>query len=221
MSIREDLHANLMRAILWQYEKAPKLKKLVENQERVHNELVGEFWEGWYRDVFNLDTANAFGLSIWARILDVNLSVSFDPQPEKVAFGLGPNRRNFASPSNFGSREEGQVNLNVEQVRLAIRARYFSLTNKPTIPNINRFLQRYFWRGDSQVYVTDPQDMSFVLYTFRYTPGGDLAFLLDNTDLLPRPSGVGVSYRIIGKTSFGVGPNRRNFASPSNFGVVQ
>lgn len=213
--------ADLMCAILWQYEKADKLKQIAANQESAHNRIVNEFWTNWHRDVFNIDTANEFGLSIWARILDVNLSVDFEPQLEKTAFGFGPNRRNFAVPSNFGSRAGGRVGLTLEQARLLIRARYFSLTERPTVTNINRFLQRYFWRGESKVYVQDPLDMSFVLYTFNYTPGGELAFLLDNTDILPRPSGVGTSYRIIGKMSWGVGPNRRNFASPTNFGVIE
>lgn len=217
----KDLSVDLKRAIIWQYEKADKLKAIVEAQNDAHNKLVQEFWERWERDVFNIDTATAFGLSIWARILNVDLSVNFAPQPDKVAFGFGPNRRNFASPSGFGSRDGGSVGLTVEQARLVIRARYFSLTERPTVSNINEFLKRYFWRGESKVYVTDPLDMSFVLYTFNYTPDGELAFLLDNMDFLPRPSTVGVSYRIIGKMSFGVGPNRRNFASPSNFGVIQ
>lgn len=217
----KDLSVDLKRAIIWQYEKSEKLKALVEAQNNAHHELVQGFWERWERDVFNIDTANAFGLSIWARILDVNLSVQFAPQPDKVAFGVGPNRRNFAPPSGFGSREGGSVELTTEQARMVIRARYFSLTERPTLTNINEFLRRYFWRGDSKVYVTDPLDMSFVLYTFSYTPDGELAFLIDNMDFLPRPSTVGSSYRIVGKMSWGVGPNRRNFAPPSNFGVLQ
>lgn len=216
-----ELHANLLRAILWQYEKADNLKAIVAAQERAHNELVAEFWQRWYDDVFDIDTATPFGLGVWARVLDVNLAVEFEPQPDKVAFGFGVNRRNFAPPTGFGARDGGSVGLTAEQARLLIRARYFALTEAPTVTNINRFLQRYFWHGDARVYVDDPQDMSYAIYTFNYTPGGDLAFLLDNTDVLPRPSAVGVSYRIIGKMSWGVGPHRRNFAPPTNFGVVE
>lgn len=217
----KDLSVDLSRVILWEYEQAENLKAIINNQNIAHNKLVNEFWSDWYRDVFNIDTANRFGLSIWARILNVDLSVEFEPQLDKVAFGVGLNRRNFAPGTNFGARDGSTVGLTTEQLRLLIRTRYFSLTERPTVTNINAFLQRYFWRGQAKVYVTGPQDMSFVLYTFNYTPDGELAFLLDNTDVLPRPSTVGVSYRIIGKMSFGVGLNRRNFAAPSNFGVIQ
>lgn len=219
--IELNLHVDLMRAILWEYEQADNLKAIIEFQSNAHNKLVAEFWQQWYDDVFNIDTANDFGLSIWARILNVNLSVDFDPQPDKVAFGLGSNRRNFQPDSNFGARQGSAVSLTTEQARLVIRARYFSLTQSPTVTNINRFLQRYFWRGDSKVYVTDPQDMTFALYTFSYTPDSGLSFLIDNTDILPRPSTVGIQTRIIGKMAWGVGPNRKNFAPPSNFGVIQ
>lgn len=219
--ISVDLHVDLMRAILWQYEKAEDLQGIVRAQDAAHNSLVAGFWQRWYDEVFNIDTATPFGLSIWARILNVSLSVEFAPQLDKTAWGVGPNRRNFATPTNFGSREGGQVTLTTEQARLVIRARYFSLTQAPTLTNINRFLQRYFWRGEAKVWVNDPQDMSYAIYTFSYTPGGDLSFLLDNVDILPRPSAVGIEYRVIGKMSWGVGPNRRNFATPTNFGVIQ
>ena len=64
-----EFNVNLMRTILWQYENAPKLKALVQSEQDWANENVTEFWKDWYRDVFNLKTANDFGLNVWSRIL--------------------------------------------------------------------------------------------------------------------------------------------------------
>ncbi len=66
MSENLDLNVNLLKSILWQYENADKLKALVIGQQEWINENHTEFWKSWIRDVFNLKTANAFGLAVWA-----------------------------------------------------------------------------------------------------------------------------------------------------------
>lgn len=212
-----DLNADLLRAILWQYESAPNLVAIVENENAAYKSLNDDFWMGWYNDVFNIDTANEFGLTVWAKILDVNLSVSFEPQI-KATFGFGAFRKNFEN-GNFGSRDGGQAGLNLDQARLVIRARYFKLTKQPTLDNINQFLKKYFWEGDNKVYLLDTLDMSFALYTFTFQPGGALDFLLKETDILPRPTGVDVRYRVLSKKAFGFGQYRANFNS-GNFGTI-
>ncbi|WP_231668322.1 DUF2612 domain-containing protein [Ralstonia solanacearum] len=47
------------------------------------------FWENWIRDVFDLRTANDFGLSVWSEILGVPLAVTVDPtKPGTPVFGF-------------------------------------------------------------------------------------------------------------------------------------
>lgn len=214
------IDANLRQVILWQYETATQLIGVVDLMQAGYDRLELDFWENWYWDVFNIDTANDFGLGLWSKILGVKVSVDFEAQADKEAWGVGPNRRNFSPQTNFGSRDGGTVSLTTEQKRMVIRARYFQLTNRPTLDNINEFLKRYFWRGDSRVWVHDPQDMGLILYTFQYQPDGNLSFLLENMDILPRPACVGTGVRIISKTAWGVGPNRQNFSPPANFGHI-
>ena len=84
--------------------------------------------------------------------------------------------------------------------------------------NINEFLQRFFWNKDSKVFVLDPLDMTYVYYVFNFNPDEQLRIILEKFDLMPRPSGVGVKYRIVTKKSFGYGVYRKNFLS-SNFGA--
>jgi hypothetical protein len=214
--IIEDLR--LRQVILWQHEQALKLIGMVDVRQEGHDRLQRDFWENWYNDVFNIDTATDFGLGIWAQILKVNVSVDFDAQPDKIAFGYGSERRRYGQ-GNYGARDGSVSYLSTDQKRLLIRARYFSLTSKPTLDNINDFLRKYFWKGDAKVYVSDLMDMSSALYTFNYQPDGELSFLLENTDILPRPATVGVRVRIIGKRSFGYGEHRANYFE-SNYGVI-
>lgn len=216
--IKDLFKADLHKAILWQYEQSPNLKALIEYKQRFYDEAVSGFWQKWYDEFYNIDTAENWGLNVWAQILNVELSKEFEPH-EKVAFGFGQNRMNF-NRGNFGSREGGLVHLTVEQKRTLIRTRYFSLTQAPTLDNINAHLAKYYSRGESKVYVVDHQDMTYITYTFFYKIDGALRFLIDEMDLLPRPSTVKVRVREVGKLAFGFGEERANFATPSNFGIT-
>lgn len=211
-----DPSVNLLQAILWQYENAEKLKAIIAAKQEWTNRNQTEFWANWQRDVFNIDTANAFGLSVWARILDVPLRIDIAPQENKVAFGFGINNANFNN-GNFGVIQDQSQGLTLDQQRTVIKFRYFQLTSRCTVPEINEFMASMF--GDQgNAYVYDPLDMSFVLYTFGFAPDSQLQFILDEFDLLPRPAGVGVKWQVKSEPSFGFGVYNLNFNN-GNFGA--
>lgn len=150
------------------------------------------------------------------RILDVPLGIDIPPsEKEKIGVGFGKKKANFRA--NFRRNADYTLSLTPEQKRLIIRMRYFNLTQSPTVTNINEFLKRFFWNEDSKVFVLDPLDMTYMYYVFNFNPDERLRVLLENFDLMPRPSGVGVKYRIVAKKAFGHGEHRKNFLE-SNFG---
>ena len=210
-----DFHSDLLRAVLWQYEDAENLKALASFKAQWFERYNSQFWKDWYRDVFNLDTANEFGLAVWARILDIPLGIDVPPADlSKTGFGFGNKKRNFAS--NFRRNSDYTLVLTKEQKRLLVRMRYFNLTTRPSVPKINAFLAKYFGDESGSVFVLDPLDMTYVVYVFNFNPDERLRLLLDNFDMLPRPSGVGIKYRVVTRNAFGFGDNRKNFTS--NFG---
>lgn len=209
---------NLNQVITWQRENSPNIKFIINLFDEMHRDINARFWDRWEREVVNIDTANEFGLDMWARILNVDTGYSLEPQPDKNAFGFGRNRKNFNKPANFGLRTGGYRQYNVEQKRLLIKFRVFSLTKSPTQYNINKFLKDHLWRDDMKVYVRDSFDMNALLYVFTKEPSEDIKFLLDRKDVLPRPSTVYATYLIQPKRSFGFGNFRQNFKKPSNFG---
>lgn len=212
-----SFHSDLLRALLWQYEEAENLKALARYKSDWFERATVSFWQNWYNDVFNIDTATNFGLGIWARILDVPLGVDIPPHDKtKIGTGFGNKKANFRA--NFRRNSDYTLSLTQEQKRLIIRMRYFNLTQSPTVSNINEFLERFFGNKDSRVFVLDPLDMTYLYYVFNFNPDERLRVLLENFDLMPRPSGVGVKYRIVTKKAFGHGENRKNFLS-SNFGA--
>ena len=207
MSQDLDLNVNLLRSILWQYENADKLKALVLGQQEWINENHTKFWNDWIRDVFNLKTANAFGLAVWARILNVSLTIEREQNIDDV-FGFGEHHENFEN-GGFGVAAGAIDNVSVEQARKMLLARYFTLTYAPTVPNINMILEVLF--GEGAVYVVDSLDMKYSTYTFNGEPDYRTRELLKNVDFLPRPAAVGVDFTILPDDAFGFGEHHLNF----------
>lgn len=210
-----DYSADLLRAILWQYEESGRLKTIVQKKQAWVNRVHSEFWSAWYRDVFNIDTANRFGLAVWGRILNISLGVDQPPQPNKISFGFGANHANFNN-GNFGVLSPGNQQLSLDQQRMLIRMRYFQLTCRPTVPEINEFMS-YLFEVEGPAYVVDNLDMTMT-YVFGFPPSSELLFVLQNYDFLPRPSAVGVDWISFSRQSFGFGPTNLNFNN-GNFGA--
>lgn len=210
-----DLNVDLLKAILWQYNDAQGLRTLLERKAEWYGVNQSAFWSDWIADVFDLRTANDFGLSVWGRILAVPLVAAADGSGSRPVFGFGEHNLNFYN-SNFGRNADGVVNLTTEQKRLVLRLRYFQLTSNGTVPEINRFLAQLF--GDQgRVYVLDSLDMEEAVYVFTFRPAASVLFVFEKFDLLPRPAGVGSRVLIQPGDSFGFAPYYLNFGN-SNFG---
>lgn len=176
---------DLLKNIIWQYDDK-NIRILLENKEAWYNKHYKKFWDNWFSDVFDLRTANDFGLSIWGRILDINFFVPEHPD----------------------------ITLNTEQKRFICRLRYYQLITRCTIPEVNSIMKDMFTSDDGgKVYALDPLDMSCILYVFTYQPDAAIAFILLKYDLLPRPATVGIDFRIIRYKPFGFGRFNQNFGN--------
>ena len=206
--IREfDFSVDLLQNILWQYDATHNLRGLVEQKEAWYTANQTVFWEDWVTDVFDLNTANDFGLSVWAVILGVPLVVVPDPDPGKIAFGFGIERANFNN-GNFAPTADG-FGLTTEQKRLVLKLRYFQLITRGAAPEVNAFMNYVF--GPGEVYVADGLSMQ-IRYVFASEVPAALQLIFDNYDLLPRPAAVGV--RVVSNdplAGFGFGAYRKNF----------
>lgn len=211
-----DASVDVLSALLWQQNNATTLQTILQLKQTWYQTNQQNFWDNWYRDVFDLRTANGFGRRVWSVILGVPLSATLNPTtPGKPTWGFSNKRKNF-NRGNFSSKTSQSAGLTAEQERLVLQLRYFQLICRPTVPEINRFL-KYAFRDEGNVYVLDPLDMTFAVYIFNFNPGSQLAFVIENFDLLPRPSTVGVKYQVLTRKAFGFSRLRKNFKTPSNF----
>lgn len=164
-----DFSVNLLNHILWQYDQAKNLKSLLTQKSAWINENLADFWANWYTDVFDLNTANEFGLAVWGRILNVNRQIK--------------------------TNQNQVYNLSCEQYRLILKGQLQVFRMKGTVNEINLWLKTVFGQY-GRAYVLDNLDMT-TAYIFEFLPTEEIHFLLNNVDFLPRPAGVGYEIRIL------------------------
>ena len=200
-----DYSVNILKSILWQYNKATNLISLLTQKQEWYTENQTDFWESWYTNVFNLQTANLFGLAVWSIILNVPLYVPYIPEPtDKPVFGFNDNSlypilentyTNFFG-GNFSERGD-VITLTLEQQRFLLRLRYYQLVTRGEVWDINKFLNYLVGSSNigftGQLYALDALDMSM-----RYVITNDtfpivLLDVLLRLDILPRPAAVLIS----------------------------
>lgn len=212
-----DYTTNLAQALLWEYNKATRLEKLVLQKQLWYDVNQEQFWSNWYRDVFNLLTANQFGLAVWSVILGLPLFIVTPPDTQfKIPWGFGSAHRNF-NRGNFSNRTGSTNGLTVTEQRILLRLRYFKLTSRGDITTTNEQLYSIF-KDLGPVYILDGLDMTITV-VFGYVPRRRFRQMIKDYDLIPRQDGVGIKYIIRAYPVWGFGSAHRNF-NRGNFNPV-
>jgi len=209
MNIQQfDFSVDLLRALLWQYNDAERLEGLLRQKQTWYDTNQTGYWEDWVRDVFDLRTANDFGLAVWAIILNIPLAIASQGDAvDKPIWGFGVYREPFTH-GNFAAIASSS--LTTEQKRLVLRLRYYQLTTDGAVPEINRFF-KYLFEPLGQAYVVDGYAMN-ARYVFGFPLTSELELVLTQYDLLPRPAGVRVDFVIIGEADgWGFGRYHESF----------
>lgn len=226
-----DYSVNLIQALLWQYENTTALYNLIGQKQLWYDENQSQFWEDWYTNVFDLRTANLFGLAVWSIILGVPLFVPLNPDPVgKPIWGFNAYDPSFPTLENtyfnFGngnfSNKAPAIVLTLEEQRFLLRMRYFQLTTRGAIPEINQFLN--YLISTSAI---DPIGPMWALdglnMTMRYIFGFNISLNLLAAlrysadpaelgyDVLPRPATVGTEFLVNNGTTWGFGMFNQNF----------
>ena len=203
-----DFSINVLKSLLWRHNEAANIQALLQDKQDALDELNEDFWNNWIEDVFNLQTANAFGLSVWAIILNIPLTVESEGEEiDNSNFGFGEFRKNFGN-GNFTSIND-MSSLSVSDARILLRLKYYQLVTRGTIPECNKIVADVFG-PDNFVYALDGLNMTMA-YVFEKHPSSALRTAIERFDLLPRPSTVNVSTVFQPNQFFGFGEFRKNF----------
>ena len=186
-----DFSIDLMRFLFWEYDTS-NVKPLMESLQTEITNNNETFWNDWIVNVFDLETANDFGVSVWAIILDLPILLESDPAVAKIAFGFGPERSNFGAvdnDSNFGQNSSGAALLTLDQKRRILRMRYRMLVATGNNIEFNSY-SSILTEGYGLMWMGNTATNMQVEYAFNFTVPPWMQYALNTFDILPTPSGV-------------------------------
>jgi hypothetical protein len=185
---------NWRQTVISQYATSPRLTALLQ----AINSWIdpNNFYEDFWNDVWNIDTATEYGLQVWGRIVNIPQTLTledfqtfgFGEAGDRVGFGQGP----------FGD-DSGALTLNFtltpDVYRSLILAKAaFNITDG-SIPAINSILMNILFPGRGNAYVTDGGNG--IPESFGFGEAGDrVGFGLGpfGDDLPPRPNNMTLTY---------------------------
>lgn len=185
---------NIQQTILSQYANSPALCAIIDawNQGLDPTALIDQ----WYAMVWNVKTAQGYGLDVWGRIVGVSRVLSI----ESVSY-LGWREANDLTEEGFnqapwysGADTTSNYRLSDEGYRQLIYAKALANISDGSVLSINTILTTLF-SGQGDAYIKDNGDMTMT-YVFRFVPTDVQVSIIQNSGVLPRPAGVGVSYSI-------------------------
>ena len=197
--ITPTTYDGVLPTILRQYVGA---EKLIAWLELMAQEIsISDFLDSFYDNVWNLDTANTFGLNIWGKIVDLSRTLSYSASDEFFGFqeALIEGETTSTDPQPFGQapfysakyNSSGQVVLTDDYYRKAIYMKAMANITNCTVPNLNAMLM-YMFSGSGNAYVQQ-DGANAMSYNFEFTPS-DMDLAIMQSGIVPKPSGAVISY---------------------------
>lgn len=170
-----DTNIDLRYCYLWQYGKAESLTSLMSQKEQWYNNNVTGFWDNFYTNIFNLQTANSFGLNLWGSLLNV-VRPTYENNGQTIVF-------------------------TDDQYRILLLGQLMLQNSNGSIHDFNNYLNFIF--PNKPVFVIPYLTMEIRL-VFYYQPDVEELAIIQASNFLPLPAGVEVNYAIIPPdTTFG------------------
>lgn len=207
---------NLLTALDWQRSNAENFKAFIQSKQDWYRENFCEPYNSWFDDVFNIDTANDFGLSVWSIILNEPVFGELEPAPvDYPAFGFGSHNKNFGNGNFSPGANGGTYSFSTEEKRILLKLKAYILHMGGPVSggssSINQSLFRLF--GGKKLTCIDNRDMTFTYLLYEQSLSGFIIELY-NRDLLPRPAGIDISLVLnAGVQSWGFGSPHSNFGN--------
>ncbi|MFW5410799.1 DUF2612 domain-containing protein [Pectobacterium brasiliense] len=188
---------NASDTILRQYAASNKLKSIIYS----FNEAVGidDFIDDFYDMIWNIKTANSYGLDVWGKIVVVSRQLTVDEN--KIFFGFQEAKSDppvVDDPTPFnqapfypGSQATTTVTLTDDVYRKVIMMKAAANISDCTIPSLNKILMFMFSeRGKCYVRVDSHMVISYV---FEFVLTSSELAIVQSSGALPAPAGVTVN----------------------------
>ncbi len=177
------------RTIISQYGNSPTILQLVQNMNAYLDPRAD--FDAFFDYVWNVDTAQGFGLDIWGRIVNIRRELQIPNAP--VYFGFKdalPGSYPFdEAPFYDGTPPATQTyKLADDAYRKLILTKALANIASSNAPSLNQLLQNMF-ADRGRCYVNDLGGMQF-RYTFEFDLTLQEYAIVTQSGVLPRPAGV-------------------------------
>jgi hypothetical protein len=177
--------------LLSQYANSPIITDLVDyfNQWVDPNADLDAF----YDYVWNVQTAQGFGLDIWGKIVNVPRQIVIEPLPDYLGFEEAlPGSYPFnQEPFYSGPRTGNVYTLTDDAYRVLIMTKALANISSFTAPSVNALLS-FLFAGRGDCHVEELGNMA-IQYVFNFALQPWEASVIQQPQLMPRPAGVNVT----------------------------
>lgn len=175
------------RTIISQYANSPTLVQLANNMDDYINPDTD--FNAFYNFIWNVETAQGFGLDIWGRIVDVGRMVTIPGGVTHLGYQEALVWQPFnQAPFYTGEQATQTYRLTDGAYRTLILVKALANISDCTSPSLNQLLSNLF-AGRGRCYVSDTGKMEF-RYVFEFALAPYEIAILTQSGAIPRPAAV-------------------------------
>lgn len=187
------LSPNINKVLISQYAQSPVLTALICNYAEYFDQSAN--WNNFYQYVWNIDTAQNWGLDFWGKVLGVTRYLTIPVTADYLGF---QGAAGTASGSAFdvgvffdGATATQNYALLDPDYRTLLYAKAFANICRCCIPVLNQ-LMRMLFSDYGDAYCLDDGNMQMTYY-LGFTPTAVQLAIVEQSGVLPHPTGVAVT----------------------------
>ena len=178
---------NWFQTVISQYANSPVILQILANVAEYIDPTAN--LDSFYALIFNVDTAQGYGLDVWGRIVGVSRVLKLPSAGNYFGFNESSDAHSFDESIFYGGGGlTSNFYLTDAAFRKLILAKALANICDGSIPGINQILTNLFG-GYGNCYVVDNGDMTLV-YSFAPTLSAVDFAIVSQSGVLPRPAGV-------------------------------
>lgn len=184
---------NIDSTLISQYAQSPVLTQLIDNLSEYFDQSAN--WNNFYQYVWNIDSAQNWGLDFWGKVLRVTRYLEIPVTGEYLGFqGAGGSASGF--PFDVGVFFDGATATQTYALpdatyRLLLYAKAFANICRTCIPVLNQ-LMRLLFPGLGDTYCLDNGNMAMTYY-LGWSPTAVQLAIVEQSGAVPHPTGVAVT----------------------------
>lgn len=179
---------NVHQTIISQYATSPTINQLIESMNEYIDPRTN--MQMFYDFVWNIDTAQGFGLDIWGKIIDVGRTFKVVRRYQSLGFDEGHDYQPFGQAPFFDSSYIETVTLDDSTYKTLIMVKALANISATNAKTLNILLRQLF--DNRRCYVSDMGEMR-MNYVFEFILTEIEYAILTQSNVMPKPAGVEVN----------------------------